>query len=124
MKFTIEYLKVLHTKVPYSNFTLITGTPMVIRIDRERYEKYGYESIFDNFTYWRNEQPVDVFIEQLQIKLLSKYARYHTKSYNEYHEFLAKYNGNKIFDIFRFTKTIHKRIGADYNRQLMGIHIQ
>jgi CRISPR-associated endoribonuclease Cas6 len=110
MKFTIEYLKVLHTKVPESNFILITGTPIVIRIDRERYEKYGYESIFDNFTYWRNEQPVDVFIEQLQIKLLSKYARYHTESYKEYRDFLAKYKDNKIFDTFRFKKQISTKL--------------
>jgi CRISPR-associated endoribonuclease Cas6 len=110
MKFTIEYLKELHTKVPDTNFKLITGTPIVIRIGKERYEKYGYESVFDNFTYWRNEQPIDVFVEQLQIKLLSKYARYHTQTYKDYYEFLAKCKDYKIFDIFRFKKQISTKL--------------
>jgi hypothetical protein len=51
MKFKTNYLKKIYTRIPESDIHLITGTPIVIRIDKERYEKYGYESIYDNFTY-------------------------------------------------------------------------
>jgi CRISPR/Cas system endoribonuclease Cas6 (RAMP superfamily) len=92
---------IIHPRIPEANIHLITGTPIVIRIDKERYKKYGYESIYDNFTYWRNEQPIDVFIEQLQIKLLNKYARYYNNNtIKEYHEFLAKNIYHELSSIF------------------------
>jgi CRISPR-associated endoribonuclease Cas6 len=119
MKFKINYLKEIYTRIPESNIHLITGTPIVIRIDKERYKKYGYESIYDNFTYWRNEQPIDVFIEQLQIKLLSKYARYYNKTIKEYHEFLAKYKNVKIFDVFKFKKQISTRLSINKFEQVI-----
>jgi CRISPR-associated endoribonuclease Cas6 len=100
---------------------LITGTPIVIRIDKERYEKYGYESIYDNFTYWRNEQPINIFIEQLQIKLLSKYARFHNKTIEEYYEVLAKYKNVKIFDIFRFKKQVSTKLSiGNFEQVIIG----
>jgi CRISPR-associated endoribonuclease Cas6 len=119
MKFKINHLKKIHTRIPESDIHLITGTPIVIRIDKERYKKYGYESVYDNFTYWRNEQPIDIFIEQLQIKLLSKYARYHNKTFREYHEFLAKYKKAKIFDIFKFKKQISTRLPINKFEQVV-----
>ncbi|MGA9842596.1 MAG: CRISPR-associated endoribonuclease Cas6 [Nitrososphaeraceae archaeon] len=119
MKFKINYLKKFFAGIPESDIHLITGTPIVIRINKERYEKYGYESIYDNFTYWRNEQPIDIFIEQLQIKLLRKYARFHNKTIEEYHEALAKYKNVKIFDIFRFKKQISTRLSIDKFEQVI-----
>jgi CRISPR-associated endoribonuclease Cas6 len=82
-------------------------------------EIFIYDSIYDNFTYWRNEQPVDIFIEQLQIKLLSKYARFHSKTIEEYHEFLSKHKNVKIFDIFRFKKQISTRVSIDKFEQVI-----
>jgi CRISPR/Cas system endoribonuclease Cas6 (RAMP superfamily) len=37
MKFKINYLKKIFTRIPESDIHLITGTPIVIRIDKERY---------------------------------------------------------------------------------------
>lgn len=110
MKFTINYLEEIYPNLSNSNPTLITGTPIIIRIPKALYNKYGYESIYENFTYWRNEHPVDVFIEQLQIKLLSKYRRFHTNTYQEYHEFLTKHKEIKLFDTLKFKKQVSTRV--------------
>ena len=119
MKFKINYLKEISTRIPELDIHLITGTPIVIRIGKERYEKYGYESIYDNFTYWRNEHPIDIFIEQLQIKLLSKYSRFHNETIEGYRQVLAKYKNVKIFDIFRFKKQISTRVSINKFEQVI-----
>jgi CRISPR-associated endoribonuclease Cas6 len=103
MKFKIDFLKDIYTRIPDSNsFTLITGTPIIIRIPKEKYKDYGYESIYENFTYWKNEHPIDVFITQLTNNLLKKYAQYHDSTEN--------YKDIKVFDTFKFKKQISTRV--------------
>jgi CRISPR-associated endoribonuclease Cas6 len=110
MTFKINYIEEMYPRVPGSNFSLITGTPIVIRIWKDKYMDYGFESTFDNFSYWKNEQPLSVFIEQLQGKLLSKYGRYHIEPYTEYQEFLAKHKDIKLFDTFKFKKQVANKV--------------
>jgi CRISPR-associated endoribonuclease Cas6 len=60
-----------------SSFSLITGTPIIIRIPKERYEEFGsklniqYDEIF-----WRSDHPIELFIRQLEIGLAKKYSEY------------------------------------------------
>jgi CRISPR-associated endoribonuclease Cas6 len=118
MTFKINYIEELYPHLPNSG-NLITGTPITIRIPKSMYKQYGYESVYENFTYWRNEQPIDVFIEQLQIKLLSKYAKYHTESFKEYHEFLAAHKDIKLFDTFKFKKQVSTKVYMDSIEQVI-----
>jgi CRISPR-associated endoribonuclease Cas6 len=107
MKFKINFLQELYRRIPDSNsFNLITGTPIIIRIPREKYKQYGYESIYENFTYWKNEHPIDVFITQLTNNLLKKYTQYHT----QIHDLFESYEGIKVFDTFKFKKQISTRV--------------
>jgi CRISPR-associated endoribonuclease Cas6 len=55
----------------------------------------------------------------LQIKLLSKYARYYNKTIEEYHEFLAKYKNVKIFDMFKFKKQTSIRLSINKFEQII-----
>jgi CRISPR/Cas system endoribonuclease Cas6 (RAMP superfamily) len=45
MRFKIDYLKKIYTMIPGSNIDLITGTPIVIEIDKQRYERRCYPNV-------------------------------------------------------------------------------
>jgi CRISPR/Cas system endoribonuclease Cas6 (RAMP superfamily) len=58
-------------------FTLITGTPIIMRISRERYQKYGIETKYPYaYVYWRKEYPLEMFTRQLEENLRAKYAQF------------------------------------------------
>jgi len=77
MVFRINSMDKLETRIPATPFTLITGTPILLRIPREKYRAYGfepkgrYESV-----YWRNDHPIELFISQIENNLMKKYAEY------------------------------------------------
>ena len=78
MKFSIDSLDKLDIRLPdNSPFTLITGTPIVIRIPREKYKAYGAEPKGSySYVYWRSEHPIDLFVSQVESNLMKKYAEY------------------------------------------------
>jgi CRISPR/Cas system endoribonuclease Cas6 (RAMP superfamily) len=44
MKFRIDYVDKLVQKIPYNvPVALITGTPIIVRIPKEKYKEYGIE---------------------------------------------------------------------------------
>jgi CRISPR-associated endoribonuclease Cas6 len=58
-------------------FTLITGTPIIMRISRERYLKYDIETKYPYaYVYWRKEHPLEMFTRQLEENLCAKYAEF------------------------------------------------
>jgi CRISPR-associated endoribonuclease Cas6 len=76
MKFDIAEVKVLQIqlKVP---FTAITGTPIIIRVPREKYVKFDIRTKKPyNYLYWRQEHPLEMFIEQLEDNLHKKYLEF------------------------------------------------
>ena len=78
MKFRVDSVNKLEVKIPsHVPFNLITGTPIIIRIPREKYSKYGIGSKLDyEYLYWRKDYPIELFICQLWRNLLKKYAKY------------------------------------------------
>src|SRR5712691_197521 len=96
MTFTISYIEEIYPRIPDDICNLITGTPITIRIPKSRYKEFGYESVYENFTYWRNEQPIDVFTTQLKHNLLKKYAQYNTQSKEAYHNLIDIYKDVKL----------------------------
>lgn len=106
MTFKINFLKEISSRLPHGDFTLFTGTPITIRITKNLYQKYGYELVYDNFTYWKHEQPLDVFLDQIRTKLLCKYAKYNTQTLPEYHECVSRYKNIKLFDTLKFRKQV------------------
>ncbi|KXB03210.1 hypothetical protein AKJ45_02230 [candidate division MSBL1 archaeon SCGC-AAA261F19] len=94
MSFKIREIKPLHPKVTRS-CTLITGTPIVIRIPRENYERYNIKPEKDyNYLYWRKRYSFEAFIKQLEDNLHKKYRAYHNQKISEvellFEEFVFK----------------------------------
>ncbi len=76
MEFDIKKLEILRIsfKVP---FTIITGTPIVVRVPREKYEKFDVKTKYPyEYLYWRQEHPLEMFVEQLEDNLRKKYAEF------------------------------------------------
>jgi CRISPR-associated endoribonuclease Cas6 len=118
MKFKINYLKERYIRV-HDKCNLITGTPITIRIPKSKYKEFGYESIYDNFTYWRNEHPVDVFITLVKQNLIRKYVQFHTKTREEYLNLIQAYKHIKLFDVLKFKKTISTKVWIDSVEQIV-----
>jgi CRISPR-associated endoribonuclease Cas6 len=116
MKFKIDNLHKLFTRVPdSSNFNLITGTPIIVRIPREKYKVYDFEpTIKSNYIYWRNGHPFDLFITQLKNNLLHKYVQYHeltnSISYTDTYKNMLETMTPQIFQNFEFKKQVSTRV--------------
>ncbi|MEW5896441.1 MAG: CRISPR-associated endoribonuclease Cas6 [Nanoarchaeota archaeon] len=85
MQFKIESVKSLKPKIG-QRVKLIAGTPIVLRIPREKYKDYDIQSERP-FEYWRATDDFNAFLKQLNENLLKKYHSYY---------------GKKISDIFLF----------------------
>ena len=64
MKFKVDSLSILESKIPsHIPFTLITGTPIIIRIPREKYKKFGVEPRMEyQYLYWRVKKQISTKI--------------------------------------------------------------
>ena len=76
MQLMIDDVRIFETKLK-PPFTLITGTPIIIRISRERYQKFDIETRYPYaYVFWRKEYPLEMFTRQLEENLWSKYAEF------------------------------------------------
>ena len=76
MQLMIDDVRIFETKLK-PPFTLITGTPIIMRISRERYQKFDIETRYPYaYVFWRKEYPLEMFIRQLEENLCSKYAEF------------------------------------------------
>jgi CRISPR/Cas system endoribonuclease Cas6 (RAMP superfamily) len=58
-------------------FTLISGTPIIMRISRKTYVKYDIDTKYPYaYVYWRKEYPLEMFTLQLEENLRAKYAEF------------------------------------------------
>ncbi|PKP58484.1 MAG: CRISPR-associated endoribonuclease Cas6 [Candidatus Altiarchaeales archaeon HGW-Altiarchaeales-1] len=90
--------------------TIITGTPIVIRIPKENYEKYGIEEEYDS-TYWKKEYSFEPFIKQLESNLFKKYNAFYNTGINEF----------PIFEQFIFKKpTVNHVIKNGMEHKVFG----
>ena len=115
MRFKVDYCSKLAITLPGDGtISIITGTPIITRIHRYRYEEAGepelaakYESI-----YWRSSHPVDLFITQLEDNLVKKY--------NEYHHRLEDSDPEEkiqVFYSFKFLKQVATKVSAGIDMQ-------
>ena len=94
MQFEIKSVSFLKTFVD-SGSAIITGTPIVMRIPKERYGDYGIESKRP-FEYWRPEYDFNAFVKQLSDNLIKKYSQYYNK----------KVESKNLFEMFKFKKPV------------------
>jgi CRISPR-associated endoribonuclease Cas6 len=83
MIFTLTGIDIFHVELPYDDFTaftLISGTPIVVRIPRYGYEQYGIEPKRNyEYAYWRKEYTPSALVRQLEDNLGKKYAEYSSR---------------------------------------------
>ncbi len=80
LSFAVKGVSVLRPRVTRS-CTLITATPIIVRIPRENYAQYGIEPPKDYaYLYWRKNYPFNAFIKQLEDNLIKKYNDFNSAS--------------------------------------------
>lgn len=100
MSFKVESISMLEPKIGRSCM-LITGTPIIVRIPKENYEKYGIKPPKDyDYIYWRKNYPFDAFIKQLEDNLFKKYEEFYGVSVEQF----------PIFEQFIFKKQVCNHI--------------
>jgi CRISPR-associated endoribonuclease Cas6 len=79
MQFDMENTLMLENRVPSNEkYSVITGTPIIVRANRNVYTKYGVKPRYDyEYLYWRTEYPVEMFLLQLEMNLQKKYNDFH-----------------------------------------------
>ena len=79
MKFILHSADESFVRIPDNKpFSLITGTPILVRIPRQKYLTYGVEPRKPyEYLFWRNNYPISMFISQLEDNLLKKYNEYY-----------------------------------------------
>jgi CRISPR-associated endoribonuclease Cas6 len=64
---------------PDKNGTMITGTPIVVRMDPDEAEEYDIDPGNYDKVYWRKEHTSQAFIDHLERNLAAKYERYYDR---------------------------------------------
>lgn len=103
MLFKIESVNALNPKIAGQS-TLKTGTPIVIRIPRENYARYGISPPKDyDYLYWRKEYSFNAFLRQLEDNLFKKYNEFHSTTIDQF----------QIFEQFKFLKSVSIPVPLD-----------
>lgn len=109
MKFKIDSNEKLSPIISDGTVDLITGTPIIVRILKEKYQVYDIhlDKEYD-YVFWRKEHPLELFVSQLKSNLLKKYADYQQASSYKDNE----PNGQDIslFQRFKFKKQISTKV--------------
>jgi len=82
MSFSIERIKILRPRIGRT-VTLVTRTPIICRIPKENYKKYGINPGDYPYVYWRKDLPFNVFLRQLEDNLIKKYQQFHSIKVDE-----------------------------------------
>jgi CRISPR-associated endoribonuclease Cas6 len=100
MEFDIKMVKPFDIKLKMP-VTLITGTPIVIRIPRAKYERFNIKPKYPyKYLYWRQEYPLELFIEQFEDNLRKKYRAFSGRDANN----------ESIIEMLRFKKQVSTKI--------------
>lgn len=85
MSFVIKGVSVLKPRLGRS-CTLITGTPIVLRIPKEKFESYGIEPEREEekYVYWRTDRNFEPFVRQLEGNLFKKYKEFYGGAVDEF----------------------------------------
>lgn len=103
MSFCVEGVSVLEPRVGRS-CVLAAGTPIVIRIPRANYARYGIEPPEDyEYVYWRKQYPFDAFVRQLEDNLFKKYNTFYGTQLEAF----------PIFEQFTFQKQVCNHLVID-----------
>jgi len=109
MSFTIQETKTITVRLQ-TPATLITATPVTMRIPKERYTDYRIESDKD-WVYWRPENSFEAYVKQLGDNVIKKYNAYHNTKIEE----------QTIFEQYKYIKpTCNPTIIDGKERNVVG----
>jgi len=81
MIFKVEETRIFSQELPeneFDRFTLSSGTPIVVRIPKNRLKEYEINQKRPyRYIYWRKEYTPEAFIKQLEENLIKKYNEYY-----------------------------------------------
>jgi len=112
LQLMIDDIRIFQTKLK-PPFALITGTPIIMRISKERYQKFNIETKYPYaYVYWRKEYPLEMFIRQLEENLCAKYAEFTGRE-------IARENELPIISKLTFKKQISTHITLHTTEQIV-----
>jgi len=101
--FCLKHFSVLEPRVGRS-CVLAAGTPIVVRIPRANYARYGIKPPKDyECVYWRKQYPFDAFVKQLEDNLFKKYNSFYG----------TRLEAFPIFEQFTFQKQVCNHLVID-----------
>ena len=78
MSFSVEGISVLEPKIDGA-CVLAAGTPIVVRIPKASYARYGIEPPEDyEYVYWRKQYRLEAFVQQIEDSLFKKYSQFYS----------------------------------------------
>jgi CRISPR-associated endoribonuclease Cas6 len=101
LSFSIESVNLIKPELK-NNVTLITATPIILRIPKANYEKYGINSDKE-YVFWRPSYPFEAFVKQLEDNIFKKYKAFYGQRIEEF----------PIFEIFNFKKSTVSHVLID-----------
>lgn len=112
MSFTIDNISLLKFRLDGRDQNLITGTPIVVRMQKDRCKEYSInlDKLYD-YVYWRKEYPLTAFIKQIEDNLIKKYMEF----YNE----VPNSNVFPLIQMLTFRKQISTRLHFEEGTQIV-----
>jgi CRISPR-associated endoribonuclease Cas6 len=109
LQLMIDNIRTFETKLR-PPFSLITGTPIIIRVSRKRYQRFNIKTKHPYaYVYWRKEYPLEMFTRQLEENLRAKFVEFTGKEMND----------ELIFRKLTFRKQISTRIYLHDQEQIV-----
>jgi CRISPR-associated endoribonuclease Cas6 len=103
MSFSVEGVSVLEPKIGGS-CVLAAGTPIVVRIPKANYARYGIVPPQDyEYVYWRKQYPFEAFVKQIEDNLFKKYNQFYGMELEAF----------PIFEQFLFQKQVCNHLVID-----------
>jgi CRISPR-associated endoribonuclease Cas6 len=100
MSFRVERVSVVKPRIGRTCI-LVTGTPVVVRIPKANYARYGIDPPKDYaYVYWRKQYPFDAFVRQVEDNLFKKYNKFYGVSVKSF----------PLFEQFVFEKQVCNHI--------------
>lgn len=117
MKFSVEHVDEMTIRLPdAAPYSLITGTPIVVRIPKEKYLMHGIAPRHNyEYLYWRSEYPLELFTSRIESNLINKYRQY----CNENGLTSPRDIHNSMFQKFKFKKQISTRVFMKDSEQII-----
>ena len=101
-EYELSKVKQMEIKPSPSNFTLLTDTPIIIRIPERNYDKYNIANIErkKGYIYWRPSISFEAFAKQLTENLVKKYNDFYGTELEQ----------ELLFERYFYQRMIHSRM--------------